>query len=119
MPRIIKYTTEQIQGEPKISRFLKTNGYSERNLVNLRKDPESICLNGEYVYMNHKIKAGDDLRVCIREQENSGQIVPVCLPISIIYEDEDMLVINKEKGIVVHPGNGNPDGTLANAVMAK
>ena len=41
------------------------------------------------------------------------------MPLDIIYEDDDMLVINKEKGIVVHPGNGNPDGTLANAVMAK
>ena len=116
MPRIIKYTTEQIQGEPKISRFLKTNGYSERNLVNLRKDPESICLNGEYVYMNQKIKAGDDLRVCIREQENSGQIVPVCLPISIIYEDEDLMIINKPAGMPIHPSLNNHDNSLGNAL---
>jgi len=40
------------------------------------------------------------------------------MPLNIIYEDNDLLVINKEKGIVVHPGNGNPDGTLVNAVMA-
>ena len=41
------------------------------------------------------------------------------MPLEIIYEDNDILIINKEKGIVVHPGNGNPDGTLVNAVMAK
>ena len=39
--------------------------------------------------------------------------------INIIYEDNDILIVNKEKGMVVHPGNGNPDGTLVNAVMAK
>ena len=41
------------------------------------------------------------------------------MPLDIIYEDDDIIIINKEKGMVVHPGNGNPDGTLANAVMAK
>ena len=47
------------------------------------------------------------------------KIVRKEVPSKILYEDDDILIINKEKGVVVHPGNGNPDGTLANAVMAK
>lgn len=76
-----------------------------------------ILVNGKQVKSSYKTNIGD---VVIVEEEESKEInlKPQELPINIIYEDEDILIVNKEKGMVVHPGNGNPDGTLANAVAA-
>ena len=77
-----------------------------------------ILVNGKQEKASYKTTVGD---VITLEEEIPEEIElkPQEMPLDIIYEDDDMLVINKEKGIVVHPGNGNPDGTLANAVMAK
>ena len=77
-----------------------------------------ILVNGKQEKASYKTTVGD---VITLEEEipEEVELKPQEMPLDIIYEDDDMLVINKEKGIVVHPGNGNPDGTLANAVMAK
>ena len=109
MPRIIEYPIEQLSGVQKISGFLKAKGYSEQNLVNLKKDSDSIRLNGVCVHQNRILTEGDVLHVCIREQENSEQILPVPLPVSIVYEDEDLMVINKPAGMPIHPSRNNPD----------
>lgn len=77
-----------------------------------------ILVNGKQEKASYKTAVAD---VITLEEEipEEVELKPQEMPLDIIYEDDDMLVINKEKGIVVHPGNGNPDGTLANAVMAK
>ncbi len=77
-----------------------------------------ILVNGKQEKASYKTAVGN---VITLEEEipEEVELKPQEMPLDIIYEDDDMLVINKEKGIVVHPGNGNPDGTLANAVMAK
>ena len=77
-----------------------------------------ILVNNKQEKASFKTTVGD---VITLEEEipEEVELKPQEMPLDIIYEDDDMLVINKEKGIVVHPGNGNPDGTLANAVMAK
>ena len=77
-----------------------------------------ILVNGKQEKASYKTAVGD---VITLEEEipEEVELKSQEMPLDIIYEDDDMLVINKEKGIVVHPGNGNPDGTLANAVMAK
>lgn len=77
-----------------------------------------ILVNGKQQKPSYKTCIGDV--VSIEEVEAKEiDLKPQEMPLDIIFEDEDILIINKEKGIVVHPGNGNPDGTLANAVMAK
>ena len=116
MPRIIEYPIEQLSGVQKISGFLKSKGYSEQNLVNLKKDPDSIRLNGACVHQNRMLAEGDVLHVCIREQESSEQILPVPLPVFIVYEDEDLMVINKPAGMPIHPSRNNPDNSLGNAL---
>ena len=116
MPRIIEYPIEQLSGVQKLSGFLKAKGYSEQNLVNLKKDSDSIRLNGVCVHQNRILTEGDVLHVCIREQENSEQILPVPLPVSIVYEDEDLMVINKPAGMPIHPSRNNPDNALGNAL---
>ena len=77
-----------------------------------------ILVNGKQEKASYKTSIGDIVQI---EEEAPQEIdlKPQEMPLDVIYEDNDILIINKEKGIVVHPGNGNPDGTLANAVMAR
>lgn len=116
MDRSVLYQINGLEKTQKISGFLKEKGYSRQNLVDLRKDEQAICLNGTYVHMNHMLAEGDVLTVWIREKENSGQIRPVKLPFAIVYEDEDLLVINKPAGMPVHPSRGNLENSLGNAL---
>lgn len=78
----------------------------------------NILVNGKKVRTSYKVIDGDIITI-EKEEAKETDILPQEIPLNIIYEDEDMLIINKTKGMVVHPGNGNPDGTLVNAVMAK
>ena len=58
-------------------------------------------------------------KISIFEEEKiETDLKPQNIPIDIVYEDNDIIIVNKEKGMVMHPGNGNPDGTLVNAIMA-
>ena len=65
--------------------------------------PESILVNGVHYYMKQTLKAGDRLLVRIQETESSRNIPPVCAPLSVVYEDEDLIVINKPAGMPIHP----------------
>ena len=76
-----------------------------------------ILVNGKLQKPSYKT-AVDDVITIEEELPQEIDLKPQEMPLDIIYEDNDILIINKEKGIVVHPGNGNIDGTLANAVMA-
>ncbi len=78
----------------------------------------NILVNGKKEKPSFKVSNGDTLTI-EPEEVKEIDLKPQEMPLNIIYEDDDILIINKEKGVVVHPGNGNPDGTLANAVMAK
>ena len=78
----------------------------------------SILVNQRQVKTSYKVASEDTITIN-EEEPREADLLPQDIPLKIIYEDEDILIINKEKGMVVHPGNGNPDGTLVNAVMAK
>ena len=77
-----------------------------------------ILVNKKQEKPSYKVNEGDVIEI-EKEEPQEIDLKPQEIPIDIIYEDKDILIINKEKGMVVHPGNGNPDGTLVNAVMAK
>ena len=77
-----------------------------------------ILVNKKQEKPSYKVNEGDVIEI-EKEEPHEIDLKPQEIPIDIIYEDKDILIINKEKGMVVHPGNGNPDGTLVNAVMAK
>ena len=81
-------------------------------------EKEKILVNGKSVKVSYKVSVGD---VITQEPEEPVEIDLKAedIPLDVIYEDDDILVINKEKGMVVHPGNGNLNGTLVNAIMAK
>ena len=78
----------------------------------------NILVNEKKVRVSYKVNIGDVITIQ-KEIPQEINLLPQEMPLDIIYEDEDILIVNKEKGIVVHPGNGNPDGTLVNAIMAK
>ena len=75
-----------------------------------------VTVVGKAVSKNYKTKAGDIIAIDIPEAETI-EAVPQDIPLDIIYEDADVIVINKPQGMVVHPAAGNPDGTLVNALM--
>ena len=79
-------------------------------------EEEHVLLNGKPLKKNYKITGGETLEVHLPDPEPIDA-VPQNIPLDIAYEDEDLLVINKPKGMVVHPAPGNPDGTVVNAVL--
>lgn len=88
-----------------------------RSTVQRLIDEEHILVNKKKSKASYKVQIGDKItleEVKPKEIELKAQDIPL----DIIYEDEDIIVVNKPKGLVVHPANGNPDGTLVNAIMA-
>ena len=80
-------------------------------------DEEKILVNKKETKASYKVQDGD-LITLEEEQPKEVYLKAQEIPIEIIYEDKDIIVVNKPKGMVVHPANGNPDGTLVNAIMA-
>ena len=75
-----------------------------------------IHVNGSPVKSNYKVKGGDVVTVEYKNPPRDHELVPQDIPINIMYEDDDILIVNKDAGMVVHPGFGNWEGTLVNAL---
>lgn len=116
MTRILEYhITEQFQNVT-IGNFLKTMGFSRQCVIALKKQEKGILLNGMWAYVSNKLSVGDTLILTLSEEESSEKIIPVNLPLHILYEDEDILVLNKPADMPIHPSLNNYENTLANAV---
>lgn len=116
MERILTYTITEESHNQLISSYLKHQGYSSQNLVELKKMPESVLLNHKWTYMNQRVHTGDTLTIHIREEASSEKIPPVNLPLDIVYEDEDLMVVNKPAGMPIHPSMNNYENSLGNAL---
>lgn len=113
-----KYIVEKENVNKRIDAFL-ANKNPEQSRVAIQRliENEKVLVNGKKIKPSYKIQENDEIameeiepvEVALKAQE---------IPLDIIYEDKDIIVVNKPKGMVVHPGNGNPDGTLVNAIMA-
>ncbi len=79
-------------------------------------DDGNITVNNKSVKSNYKLRAGDNVEISIPEPEEL-EILPENIPLDIVYEDNDILIVNKPKGMVVHPAPGHSTGTLVNAIM--
>lgn len=95
----------------------KQNIGISRTMVQKLLEEGTITVNGKEEKASYKIKEQDCIAIQIPEPKKV-EIKEEDIPLDIIYEDEDIIVVNKPKGLVVHPANGNPDGTLVNAIMA-
>ena len=80
-------------------------------------EEEKILVNGKKTKPSYKIQENDEITI-EEEKPKEIELKAQDIPVEIIYEDNDIIVVNKPKGMVVHPANGNPDGTLVNAIMA-
>ena len=116
MKRIFFYTITAPDSEQRIYDFLCHHGYSRHIRTWLKQHPGSVRLNGKEALFYFPIKTGDLIEITLEEEQPSENIVPVCLPLHIIYEDEDLMVIDKPADMPVHPSIGNYENTLANAV---
>ena len=87
-----------------------------RTMIQRLLEDKKILVNGKVEKASYKTKVGDILEVEEIEAKEI-ELKAQDIPLDVIYEDDDIIVINKAKGMVVHPANGNPDGTLVNAVM--
>ena len=77
----------------------------------------SVYVNSNKVKTNYKVKGGDQVKVLFNHPPHENLLVPEKIPLNIIYEDETIIVINKDPGLVVHPGHGNYSGTLVNGLL--
>ena len=89
---------------------------ASRNRIQTAADAGFVMANGKPVKSSYKVKPLDVLTVMMDRPKYDNDIVPEDIPLDIIYEDDDLMVINKPAGLVVHPGCGNYHGTLVNAI---
>ena len=89
---------------------------ASRNKIQKAAENGNILVNDIAVKSSHKVKAGDRVSVVYTYPKQTNELIPQDIPINIHYEDDDFLIVNKEAGMVVHPGFGNYDGTLVNAL---
>ena len=89
---------------------------ASRNKIQKAAENGNILVNDIAVKSSHKVKAGDRVSVVYSYPKQTNELIPQDIPINIHYEDDDLLIVNKEAGMVVHPGFGNYDGTLVNAL---
>ena len=88
-----------------------------RNKIQKAAKDGHIWVNGTQVKQNYKVKAGDEVKVMFEHPPYEFLLTPEDIPLDIVYEDEELLVVNKPAGMVVHPGHGNYSGTLINALV--
>lgn len=89
---------------------------SSRNRIQQAADAGFVMANGKPVKSSYKVKPQDILTVMMDRPRYENDIIPEDIPLNVVYEDEDLMVINKPAGLVVHPGCGNYHGTLVNAI---
>lgn len=108
----------QTSGE-RLDKFLsQKNTELSRAMIQKLIESGNITVNDNVSKASYKVNKNDIIKV-LSEEPKEARLEAQELPLNVVYEDNDIIVINKEKGMVVHPGNGNLDGTLANAVLAR
>lgn len=112
-----KFVVDRGQNSMRIDKYLVNYiENSTRNKVQQTIKADNVLVNNSPVKSNYKVKPNDIISVVLAHPPRETNIIPQNIPLNIVYEDEDLLVVNKEAGIVVHPGFGNFEGTLINAL---
>ena len=116
MNRIFEYTITEENLPCTVGEFLKYKGFSRQIIIQLKKTEEGILVNNQWAYVRTPLKVNDIVTIRLLEEATSEHIVPVALPLDIVYEDEDILLVNKPADMPVHPSINNYDNTLANGI---
>ncbi len=116
MPDRAQWTAETADAGVRLDAFLAGRMEKTRSAVQKLIDQGSVQVNGSAAAKNTRLRVGDWVEVEVPPPEELD-VKPQDIPLDIVYEDGDLLVVNKPKGMVVHPAAGNPDGTLVNALL--
>ena len=117
MSRKIKYIIPELYDKAKLQSYLrKEQGYSARLITKLKKEPEGIMLNGAHARSIDLLSAGDILEISFPEDKKEGVSIPIEMPLDIVYEDEDIIVVNKPPTLAVHESHNHLGDTLSNAL---
>lgn len=112
-----RFVSDNGQGLVRIDKFLHDRIVnSSRTKIQEAADAGNILVNGTAVKANYRVKPKDVITIVMAYPPREVEIIPQNIPLTIVYEDDDLMVINKPAGMVVHPGHGNYDGTLVNAL---
>ena len=112
-----RFVADRGQSLLRVDKFLVDRMFgSTRNRIQLAAEAGCILANGKPVKSNYRVKPEDVVTIVMTRPRRELEIVQENIPLKIIYEDEDLLVVDKPAGLVVHPGHGNYTGTLVNAL---
>ena len=111
------FTADKGQNPLRVDKFLfNFLEDTSRSRIQKAADAESIHVNGLPVKSNYKVKAGDTVELVLADPPRDTEIIPENIPLDLLYRDEHVIVVNKEAGLVCHPGHGNYTGTLVHAL---
>ena len=112
-----KFVADKGQNPLRVDRYLQNFvEFSTRSKIQQAVKAGNVKVNDVVVKSNYKVKGNDIVTVVYNFPQEKNELLPQNIPINIIYEDDDLLIVNKNAGMVVHPGFGNYDGTLVNAL---
>ncbi|WP_288155692.1 RluA family pseudouridine synthase [Phocaeicola sartorii] len=112
-----RLTADSGQKPMRIDKFLMEHLYNtSRNRLQRAAEQQFILVNGKPVKSSYKVKPSDEIIILLDRPKYDNDIIPEDIPLDIVYEDQDLMVVNKPAGLVVHPGCGNYSGTLVNAI---
>ncbi len=112
-----RFVAEKGQTLLRVDKFLVSHiDKTSRNRIQQAADAGCIIVNGQPVKSSYRVKPGDTIALVMDRPKYELEIIPEDIPLDIVYEDNDLLVVNKPAGLVVHPGHGNYSGTLVNAL---
>ncbi len=112
-----KFVADKGQQPLRVDKYLMNKvENATRNRIQKAAKDGNIHVNDVAVKSSYKVKANDVVKVLFEHPPYELLLTPEKIPIDIVYEDDDVLVVNKEPGMVVHPGHGNYSGTLINAL---
>ena len=115
--REVRIVADRGQSPIRIDKFLIDHlANTSRNKIQQAADAGFISVNGKVVKSNYKVKPCDEILITYDTPAYDNTIVPENIPLDVVYEDNDLMVVNKPAGLVVHPGCGNTHGTLINAI---
>lgn len=117
MKRQLNYNISNEFHNKTIEQFLKTQEFPHQVIVQLKKTTEGILLNGHWAYVNEKLSEGDLLHLNLVEEASDTSIQPIPVDFSIVYEDEDILIVDKPADMPIHPSMNHHEGTLANGLL--
>lgn len=109
---------DEINKGKRLDRYISDNmDKISRSFAQKLIENQQVTINGKNEKASYKVCVGDNIQVDVPEAQGT-KLKAQDIPVDVVYEDKDIIVVNKPKGMVVHPANGNPDGTLVNAILA-